>query len=83
MDEDQILSRYGLRSGYDAHASIDVQLLCGAGLPETLSFLADSSDADLQDALGYLRSCQQAGDFDEFSVAEQSAEYDAYYGLDA
>ena len=70
-------------SSWDAHCSVDVQLLCGAGLEATKAYLADRSASDAREALGYLAGCESSGDFDGFSVASQSAWYDRYYNSGA
>ncbi|GAA4618126.1 hypothetical protein GCM10023195_81260 [Actinoallomurus liliacearum] len=66
-------------SSWDAHGSIDVQLLCGAGLAETKEHLAAASSEDASAALAYLLSCEAAGDFVGFSVASQARWYARYY----
>jgi hypothetical protein len=67
-------------SSWDAHCSIDVQLLCGAGLQETKAYLAtNSSEAAAAAALGYLLACETAGDFTDFSVQGQARWYAKYY----
>jgi hypothetical protein len=67
-------------SGWDAHALIDVQLLCGAGLQATKQYLAAVADDEGPAALEYISRCEAAGDFDGFSPAEHSAWYGNYYG---
>jgi hypothetical protein len=66
-------------SSWDAHCSIDVQLLCGAGLDATKAHLADDGSEDAAEALGYLLECETAGDFDNFSVEEQARWRGDYY----
>jgi hypothetical protein len=66
-------------SGWDAHCSIDVQLLCGAGLAETKAFLAASSGELASQALEYIVACEAADDFEDFTVASRSAGYREYY----
>ncbi|MEV5705885.1 hypothetical protein [Actinoallomurus sp. NPDC052274] len=66
-------------SSWDAHFSIDVQLLCGAGLEETKEHLAAAASEDASAALAYLLSCEAAGDFADFSVASQGRWYARYY----
>lgn len=66
-------------ASWDAHCSIDVQLLCGAGLPETRAYLAAEGSEDAAAALEYLLSCEAAGDFAGFSVRERSRWYAEYY----
>lgn len=68
-------------SSLDAHCSIDVQLLCGAGLAETKAFLAAERFEVASEALNYICECEVAGDFDEFSVEEQSRWYATYYRM--
>lgn len=67
------------KSGWDAQFSIDVQLLCGAGLEATKAFLAGHPAPEARRALDYLVACEEAGDFEDFSVMERTASYDRYY----
>ncbi|MEV5750938.1 hypothetical protein AB0L00_24205 [Actinoallomurus sp. NPDC052308] len=66
-------------SSWDAHCSIDVQLLCGAGLEETKEHLAAAASEDASAALAHLLGCEAAGDFTGFSVASQTRWYARYY----
>ena len=66
-------------SSWDAHNSIDVQLLCGAGLAETKAHLAAQGSETAAKALDYLLACEDAGDFEDFSVGKQSRWYADYY----
>jgi hypothetical protein len=66
------------RSGWDSQFSVDVKLLCGAGLAETKAFLAASSDELAAEALEYLVKCENS-DFGGFTPAGYSAEQRAYY----
>jgi hypothetical protein len=66
-------------AGMDADCSIDIQLLCGSGLAETKAYLSSQRLPEAEAALQRLRACEQAGDFEDFSVAEHSAGYAAYY----
>ncbi|MCX5067507.1 hypothetical protein OOJ91_16820 [Micromonospora lupini] len=66
-------------SSFDAHCSIDVQLLCGAGLAATKAHLEADGSPDAADARQYLLECEAAGDFDGFSAAEQSRWRADYY----
>ena len=68
------------QSGFDLSCYLDVQLLCGAGLEPTKSFLSSQDGKIAADALQYLRECEQAGDFDEFSPEEYLARYRRYFG---
>lgn len=67
----------------DADCSIDVQLLCGAGLVETKAFLASQPMPEAEAALRYLAACETAGDFEDFSVTKWSESYADYYTEDA
>jgi hypothetical protein len=66
-------------SSWDAHCSIDVQLLCGAGFDATKAYLEAEGSEDAAEALGYLLGCQAAGDFDNFSLDEQAGWRANYY----
>jgi hypothetical protein len=66
-------------AGWDAYCTIDVQLLCGAGLEETKAYLAADGSEEASAALARLRECEAAGDFAEFSVARRSRWYAEYY----
>lgn len=69
-------------SSWDAHCSIDVQLLCGAGLEATKEYLAAEGSHSASAALDYLRRCEAARDFTDFSVENQSRWYSRYYRVD-
>ncbi len=60
-------------SSWDAHCSIDIQLLCGAGLDATKAYLAADTTAAASDALRYLLDCEATGDFTDFSVGSDHA----------
>ncbi|NIL59777.1 hypothetical protein [Salinispora arenicola] len=66
-------------SSWDAHCSIDVQLLCGAGLNATKAHLEAHGSEDAAEALRYLLDCEAAGDFDNFSVVEEARWRANYY----
>ncbi|MEV0971745.1 hypothetical protein [Microtetraspora glauca] len=66
-------------SSFDAQCSIDVQLLCGAGLEETKAHLSAANSGDASAALDYLLECEAAGDFVDFSVETASRWYAKYY----
>ena len=63
----------------DSGCSIDVQLLCGAGLEETRSFLKRSSDPAAASALEYIDSCIECGDFKGFSPEGWFAQLREYF----
>lgn len=66
-------------SGWDAHHSSDVQLLCGAGLDTTKEYLSAEGSEATSKALRYLVDCERAGDFHEFSVEKQARWWADYY----
>jgi hypothetical protein len=77
---DDVLSIWQAKtSSFDAHCSIDVQLLCGAGLEETKAHLSAENSDDASAALDYLLRCEAAGDFADFSVETASRWYAKYY----
>jgi hypothetical protein len=77
--QDALLVWRAKRSSFDAMCSIDVQLLCGAGLPETRAFLMLGDSDEARGALRYLDECIAAGEFEEFSVARRASFHSAYY----
>jgi len=63
----------------DAGCSIDIQLLCGSGLDRTKAYLSSRRVPAAEEALQRLLDCEKAGDFEDFSVEERSAQYAEYY----
>jgi hypothetical protein len=79
---DSLLIWQAKETNWDSHCSIDIQLLCGAGLPGTLAYLqAEASrNPEAAEALTYLGDCARPGfDFDDFTPEARSAMYDRYY----
>lgn len=79
--EDALLIWDAKQSSFDAGCGLDVQFLCGAGLPATREFLAKSSDPSASAALQYLTECEQTGDFDGWTPQSSIEQYRGYYGL--
>ena len=77
--EDVLLVWSAKTSSMDADASIEVRLLCGAGLPETKAFLARQPDGAASRALERIKKCETSGDFEGFVTTEVTAEYTEYY----
>ena len=69
------------QSGFDLSISIDVQLMCGAGIDATKQYLENHASAESQKALEYLLKCIDAGDFDEWTPQGWIDHYRRYYGL--
>lgn len=67
------------RIDFDLGCSIDIQLLCGAGVSQTLDYLRQSEDPGAEQALEYLGRCMEAGDFLDFSPSEYLRDYVEYY----
>ncbi|SDM40931.1 hypothetical protein SAMN05421874_1791 [Nonomuraea maritima] len=79
-DLDDVLTIWDAkRSSWDADSSIDVQLLCGAGLEETKAYLTATNSPAALAVLDCLLLCERAGDFEGFSVESTSRWYAAYY----
>jgi hypothetical protein len=76
---DALLIWHAKESSWDAHCSIGVELLCGAGLEETAAHLTADASPAAAAALEYLRKCEASGDFAGFSVENQSRWYSQYY----
>lgn len=64
---------------FDAGAYIDIQLLCGAGLQQTKSFLEDENTIDSKKALEYLVKTETTGDFEDFDKEKVINFYKNYY----
>ncbi|MFD8207008.1 hypothetical protein ACFV2S_11470 [Streptomyces sp. NPDC059695] len=77
--EDVLLIWSAKTASWDADCSIDIELLCAAGLEQTKAYLSGLSAPEGQAALKRLLHCEDAGYFDEFSPSGQSASYLAYY----
>jgi hypothetical protein len=68
-------------AGFDLGGLVDVQLLCGAGLQETMLFLASQPGPTAVAALDRICECESTGDFETFSPAEHLAHYRKYFGV--
>ncbi|OHV32831.1 MULTISPECIES: hypothetical protein [Pseudofrankia] len=77
-----VLTVWGAKgANFDAHCSIDIQLLCGAGLDEVKTHLwaARAYSEEATKALEYLLECEAAGDFEDFTVERWSRAMADYY----
>src|SRR3954469_9152288 len=79
--EDSILIWTAKQTGFDLSISIDVQLLCGAGLSATKDFFRARYSEDARQALEYLSKCESAGDFERFSLDSVLSYYRDYYNV--
>jgi hypothetical protein len=66
-------------SSMDADASVDVQLLCGAGLGPSKAYLQSINQPWAEDALGRVVECERAGDFGDFDPATQMSFYRDFF----
>jgi hypothetical protein len=82
LSEDVLRIWDAKRSGMDLGSYLDVQLLCGAGLAETKRFLAAERGSAASKALEYLKGCEVAGAFAEFSPATYLEQYRQYFGVE-
>lgn len=79
--EDAPLLWRAKRANFDMWCGLDIQLLCGAGLAQTRALLAGVGDEAAADALQYLDTCVEAGDFDGWTPARTIDQYRDYFGL--
>lgn len=79
MFEDIQLIWSAKTSSMDADASIDIQLLCGAGLDTTVKYLRPITEQWAQHALYRVEASLASGDFDGFDVRQKFSEYSEYY----
>ncbi|MGI5137417.1 MULTISPECIES: hypothetical protein [unclassified Streptomyces] len=77
--DDVLLIWKAKSASMDADCSIDVQLLCGSGLPDTKAYLSAQRLPEAKAVLRRLLDAEEAGDFEDFSVEGHSAQYAAYY----
>ncbi|GAB7109868.1 hypothetical protein JCM4814A_81830 [Streptomyces phaeofaciens JCM 4814] len=77
--DDVLLIWKAKSASMDAGCSIDIQLLCGSGLGATKAHLSSQRLPEAEAALRRLLDCEKAGDFEDFSAEEHSAQYAAYY----
>ncbi|WP_145328765.1 hypothetical protein [Paenibacillus xylanexedens] len=78
--EDTELIWLAKRKNQNAGSYIDVQLLCGAGIEETIVYLEKKGGEQAHKQLLYLRKCEPY-DFVDFSKDQWLSEYKAYYGV--
>jgi hypothetical protein len=65
IPSDALLIYKAKRSSFDAACYIDIQLVCGAGLEATKSFLRESCEPEAKELLAVLQN--NRGDFDGFT----------------
>lgn len=63
----------------DSDCSVDIHLLCGAGLDESKSFLRNTGADWACHALMRIEQCEYAGDFEGYTIDEQMGFYEEYY----
>ncbi|MCK6074597.1 hypothetical protein [Paenibacillus silvae] len=78
--EDTELIWRAKRKNQDTGSYIDVQLLCGAGLEETLVYLEHKQGDHAHEEWLYLKQCEPY-DFVDFSKDQWLAGYKAYYNV--
>lgn len=77
---DDVLLIWGAKTAsMDAAFAIDIQFLCGSGLARTKAYLLSQPSPQARAALQRLLDCEQAGDFEGFSVEGYTARQAAYY----
>jgi hypothetical protein len=67
-------------SGFDLGCYLDIQLLCGAGLAETKTFLATDGSPAALSALKRIEECESTGDFEGFQAQKVLEHYQQYFG---
>lgn len=77
--EDSLLIWTAKQTGFDLSISIDVQLLCGAGLDTTKRFLRTQGTEEAVKAMEYIEECERTGDFDRFALDSVLSYYRGYY----
>jgi|LakMenE18May11ns_1017448.scaffolds.fasta_scaffold9860018_3 hypothetical protein len=65
--EDCLLVWEAKQCDFDAFCALDIQLMMFAGVEETLTFLSAARPEAAEEALEYIESCKEAGDFEELA----------------
>jgi len=78
--EDTQLIWQAKRKKQDTGSYVDVQLLCGAGFEDTITYLEQWGGQQAEEQLQYLRRCEPY-DFVDFSKEEWITQYKQYYGV--
>jgi hypothetical protein len=81
IPSDALLIHKAKMSSFDASCHIDIQLVCGAGLEATKTFLRSSDAPDAQALLAVLEDHKHAADFAGFTPQRQLDSYRHYYRL--
>lgn len=66
-------------SSMDADSSIDVELLCGAGLENTKAYLRSLAQKEADEVLARIVECEESGDFVDFDVDNYKQQNVDYY----
>lgn len=61
--EDALLIWKAKSTNFDTFSGLDVQLLAGGGLDETIAYLRAAADPEAVKAAQYIQECRAAGDF--------------------
>lgn len=78
---DSMLIWAAKKTSFDNGINIDVQLVCGAGLDQTIDYLRTLSSEDAAEAMRYIEECKMSGDFERFPTGEVLNYYRDYYRL--
>lgn len=77
--EDSLLIWEAKTTSMDADCSVDIQLLCGAGLGPTRSYLQEDGSKIAEAVISRLDACLLSGDFEGFDVQETLEWYVDFY----
>ena len=80
LPEDSLRIWDAKTAGFDLGCYLDVQLLCGAGIEETKTYLAAQPGEIASSALERIREGEEAGEFDAFSPEAYLEYYRGYFG---
>lgn len=78
--EDSVLLWQVKTLDFDTFCGLDVQMLVGGGVAETIAFLTNLANESSLKAAGYIQKCREAGDFDH--IDEYVAECNRYFGYE-
>jgi len=71
--DDSLLIWRAKTVNFDTHCGVDVQLLVGAGVEDTIAWLKNEGSLDAQNAVSWIEGCLGTGDFKNLAGYRESA----------
>lgn len=78
--EDSVLLWQVKELDFDTFCGLDIQMLVGAGVDETIAYLKNLGDESAWKAAEYIQKCRESGDFD--NIGNYVTECNRYFGYE-